>query len=98
MRICCPFCGERDVQEFAYLGDASLRQRPAVPSGPVNDESLDAAHDYVYVRVNAAEAHAELWYHAAGCRQWLQVTRDLRTHGIQDVAAVRSDAQRRGAA
>ena len=27
MRINCPHCGERDVREFTYLGDASL-QRP----------------------------------------------------------------------
>ena len=27
MRIDCPYCGERDADEFAYLGAASL-ERP----------------------------------------------------------------------
>ncbi len=27
-------------------------------------------------------ATAELWYHAFGCRSWLRVTRDTRTHEI----------------
>ena len=25
MRIQCPFCGERDLSEFAYRGDADIR-------------------------------------------------------------------------
>ncbi len=24
----------------------------------------------------------ELWYHASGCRSWLTVTRDTRTHAV----------------
>ena len=24
MRIPCPFCGDRDASEFAYLGDATV--------------------------------------------------------------------------
>ena len=35
MRIPCPFCGERDVHEFTYLGDATLeRPDPAEPDAP----------------------------------------------------------------
>ena len=26
--------------------------------------------------------HRELWYHAAGCRRWVEVERDTRTHAI----------------
>jgi sarcosine oxidase delta subunit len=40
MRIPCPHCGERDVSEFRYGGDAS-RQRPAHGTG-----DLKAWHDY----------------------------------------------------
>ena len=83
MRLNCPYCGERDVQEFAYLGDATLQR----PSG----DSLEAFHDYVFLRDNPAGLHREYWHHAHGCRSWLVVTRDTRTH---EVTAV--DFARRG--
>lgn len=100
MRIACPFCGARDVQEFTYLGDAALRDRPngPAPGAPIDHAALTAWHDYVYLRKNVAEAHAELWYHGAGCRQWLTVTRDLRTHEILHVEAARSDDKRNASA
>jgi sarcosine oxidase subunit delta len=28
----------------------------------------------------------ELWYHGGGCHKWLVVTRNTRTHDINDVA------------
>lgn len=72
MRIHCPFCGERDLSEFSYLGDAAF-QRP---------DSAEKFHEAVYLRDNPAGRHSELWYHAFGCRGWLRVTRDTRTHAI----------------
>jgi methylglutamate dehydrogenase subunit B len=75
MRIPCPYCGSRDVQEFSYLGDADLR-RPD-PEAPET-----AFHDYVYLRDNPAGPHRELWYHGSGCRNWLVVTRNTVTHDI----------------
>ncbi len=75
MRIPCPFCGERDVAEFVYRGDASL-----VRPGEGADEA--AFFDYVYLRDNPAGALDERWYHAQGCRNWIVVTRDTRTHAI----------------
>jgi sarcosine oxidase subunit delta len=77
MLIQCPFCGERDLSEFAYLGDAAF-QRPD-PAAPDAGARFVAA---VYLRENPAGPHAELWYHASGCRSWLRVTRDTRTHEI----------------
>jgi methylglutamate dehydrogenase subunit B len=77
MRIQCPFCGERDSSEFAYLGDADFR-RPN-PDSPDAEARFFAA---VYLRENPAGPHAELWYHASGCRSWLRVTRNTRTHEI----------------
>lgn len=74
MRIHCPFCGERDLSEFTYLGDATLR-RPE-PSTP--DQFFGA----VYLRENSAGRHSELWYHAFGCRSWVRIARDTRTHEI----------------
>ena len=84
MRIPCPFCGPRDAHEFAYLGDATVtRPDPAAPDAPAQ------FHDYVYLRDNPADSHRELWYHAAGCRQWLEVTRDTRTHAIEGAVFAR---------
>jgi len=72
MRIPCPFCGDRDAREFVYRGDAS----PVRPTEPAD------FHDYVYLRDNPAGPLRENWYHAQGCRNWLVVTRDTRTHEI----------------
>jgi sarcosine oxidase subunit delta len=76
MRIPCPYCGERDAHEFAYLGDAGLRDRPAA------DAPAEAWHGYVYLRDNPAGPQRELWYHAGGCRSWLEVTRDTGSHAV----------------
>jgi sarcosine oxidase subunit delta len=87
MRIRCPYCGERSNDEFTVLGDAdALLARPA-------GSEPEAFYDYTYVRNNPAGQHRELWYHAAGCRRWLVVTRDTRTHEIADVtfASARGD-------
>lgn len=85
MRITCPYCGERDAQEFTYLGDATPTRPLTSVEQPIDDKVLDAWHDYVYLRDNPAGPHKELWYHG-GCHQWLVVTRDVRTHEIQGPA------------
>jgi sarcosine oxidase subunit delta len=77
MRIPCPFCGDRDLVEFTYLGDATLT-RPD-PSAPNAERAF---HDYVYLRDNPAGPHREFWHHVSGCRSWLIVTRDTRSHEI----------------
>jgi len=77
MRIPCPFCGERDSSEFAYLGDAAL-ERPDPAAADATAQFINA----VYFRDNPAGPHDELWYHASGCRSWLKVSRDTRTHQI----------------
>ncbi len=78
MRIHCPHCGERGNEEFAYLGAARRRPPPPAAAAP-------AWHDYVYLRDNPAGPHREFWQHVHGCRRWLVVTRDTRTHGVQTV-------------
>ena len=77
MRIRCPFCGERDSSEFTYLGDAGFR-RPAFDGSDAQTQFFEA----VYLRGNPAGRHEELWYHGMGCRGWLHVARDTRTHEI----------------
>jgi methylglutamate dehydrogenase subunit B len=84
MRISCPFCGARDSSEFACLGDASAARRPDPDSASAMSDFVEA----VYLRDNPAGRHDELWYHTFGCRSWLRVTRDTRTHQIFAVAFV----------
>jgi methylglutamate dehydrogenase subunit B len=80
MRIACPFCGERDAEEFAVLGsDPGPRPDPAMPGAQARFS------DYVHLRPNPAGLNRELWYHASGCRRWLRVRRDTRTHQILSV-------------
>jgi methylglutamate dehydrogenase subunit B len=86
MRIRCPYCGERDVGEFTYRGDATL-----VRPDPAAAKAGAAFFDYVYVRDNPAGLHDEHWYHGGGCRAWLVVQRDTRTHEIFSVALARRE-------
>jgi methylglutamate dehydrogenase subunit B len=75
MRIPCPHCGERGNEEFLYLGAADLVR-------PGADAPAEAWHDYVYRRENPFGPHREFWHHTGGCRRWLVVTRDTRSHAI----------------
>jgi heterotetrameric sarcosine oxidase delta subunit len=83
MRIGCPHCGERDLREFSYLGDASV-QRP----DPQALDELGHFTAYVYFRDNTAGPHRELWYHGA-CQAWLVLTRDTRNHEIFRVESLK---------
>ncbi|WP_407695468.1 sarcosine oxidase subunit delta [Siculibacillus lacustris] len=74
--ISCPWCGDRDQTEFAYGGDATV-QRPAP-----DDADPTRWFDYVHTRDNPRGSHRELWFHAFGCRQWVEVTRDTATHAV----------------
>jgi sarcosine oxidase subunit delta len=78
MRIVCPFCGDRGIAEFSYVGDATL-VRPEAGAEPA------AWVEYVYMRTNPAGRHSEFWYHEAACRQLVRVERDTRTHEIFSV-------------
>ena len=83
MRIPCPYCGERDAQEFVYRGDASV----------VRPDGEEGFYAYVYERDNPSGPIREHWYHAQGCRTWIVVTRDTRTHAISG-AELAKDAAR----
>jgi heterotetrameric sarcosine oxidase delta subunit len=92
MRIECCYCGVRSSEEFSYLGDATLT-RPEDPRGKTEDDAVRQSwHDYVYLRDNPAGPHRELWQHVSGCRAWLVVTRNTRTHEIVGVEAARDIA------
>jgi sarcosine oxidase subunit delta len=86
-----PILGPRDAQEFVYLGDASLIDRPdGMKAG------VEAFHDYLYIRTNPAGEHRELWYHEQGDRSWLVVTRNTVTHEITGVELARDVARAKG--
>ena len=98
MRIDCCHCGSRGNEEFVYLGDATLERPPADPAAPLDEEARTRWHDYVYLRDNPAGPHRELWQHVSGCRAWLVVTRDTRTHAILRVEPARDVALAGGGA
>jgi sarcosine oxidase subunit delta len=87
MRIACPHCGERSLDEFLYSGDATVR-RPDFASPKAMDEFVA----YTFERTNPPGPHRELWYHAAGCHAWLVVTRNVATHEISTVELARDAA------
>lgn len=90
MRITCPCCGERSLDEFSYYGDASV-ERPNA-SSPTADADFYA---YVFERTNPPGDQRELWYHAAGCHAWLVVTRNVTSHVISSVEMARDVALKR---
>ena len=83
MRINCPYCGSRDIREFAYRGAAVDAERPAPDAGEA------AWDDFVHLRDNPAGQTRDLWYHEGGCSAWLVVTRNTLTHEVLDCQAVK---------
>jgi len=75
--IPCPYCGERDIAEFGYGGEAH-RARPADPAALSDAEWAG----YLFMRRNPKGVFAERWHHAAGCRRWFNVVRDTATDAI----------------
>ena len=94
MLINHPLLGPRDAQEFTYLGDASLINRPDWQA----EDAVQVFHDYLYLRDNPAGEHRELWYHEQGDRSWLVVTRNTLTHEILKVELARDVAKAAGKA
>ena len=78
MRIPCPHCGERDVSEFRYGGDAT-KTRPKHGEG-----DLKAWHDYYFLFDNPKGLHTEYWQHVLGCRHWFKLTRNTATRLVTD--------------
>jgi len=83
----CPFCGPREEHEFFCGGEAHKRR----PAAPEQADDASWAH-YLYGRENSKGPYTERWLHVFGCEQWLNVTRDTRSHAILAVAPVSGDA------
>jgi len=78
--IPCPWCGERDEEEFAYGGEAHIA-RPLEPDSLSDEEWAD----YLFMRTNPKGSHLERWNHAHGCRRWFNAKRSTVTHTIDCV-------------
>jgi heterotetrameric sarcosine oxidase delta subunit len=70
----CPNCGPRDVNEFAYQGEVTIR--------PAGSPTLRELASYLYFRKNVAGVQREWWYHRLGCQVWFQAERDTRTNEV----------------
>jgi sarcosine oxidase subunit delta len=81
--IRCPNCGNRDITEFSYGGEAHIAR-------PDRSESMSDAEwaDYVFLRNNPKGLLAERWNHQAGCRRWFNAVRNTATDEILAVYKV----------
>ncbi len=68
--ITCPWCGERDLTEFYYGGEAHIA-RPLKPF-EISDEEWG---NYIFFRTNPKGNHQERWQHRNGCRKWFNAIR-----------------------
>ncbi|EKE76391.1 sarcosine oxidase subunit delta [Oceanibaculum indicum] len=77
LTIPCPWCGDRDVHEFRYGGEAHLKRESRA------DTLSDAEWaDFLFLRTNPKGDHAERWYHAHGCRRWFNAIRNTHTDTV----------------
>ena len=88
MLIPCPHCGTRPVEEFTFLGDASVK-RP----NTIERASMEQWHDYVYLRDNPKGRFDEYAHHSGGCRAWLVVSRNTATHEVYGCVTAREYAK-----
>ncbi len=75
MRLTCPHCGERDLREYSYMGDAVRADRPAP------EADIETWDGYLHLRDNPAGITRDLWQHTP-CGTWIIVTRNTVTHEV----------------
>lgn len=87
IRIPCPNCGLRNVNEFRYSGEPRKR--------PVGEDVTPAEfRAYLYERTNALGWVKENWYHSAGCRRFLQIERHTLTNECRAVGSASEESTR----
>lgn len=72
-QLTCPNCGLRNVSEFRFGGEISLRPKEA-------NEQVWA--DYVYNRNNVAGVQTEWWFHRSGCQRWFNARRNTLNNEV----------------
>lgn len=75
LRIHCPHCGVRAVEEFIY-GEITL-----TPEAVTDANARDV--DRAFMHTNLEGVVTERWFHTAGCRRWLTLQRDTRTNEMK---------------
>jgi len=70
LKISCPNCGFRPLQEFVY-GEIL-----AVPDSITEPDQQDV--DRAFMHNNPEGPTTERWFHSYGCRRWLTVQRDTQ--------------------
>jgi sarcosine oxidase subunit delta len=75
LRITCPTCGERPVEEYRYGGEI-----PVVPATITDPDARDV--DRAFFFGNPEGPCTERWFHEYGCRRWLTLVRDTRTDAV----------------
>ncbi len=89
IRLSCPNCGLRNVQEYRYGGE--YNPRPAKPL-----ETDDAAWaDYVFMQHNKLGVQVEWWYHASGCGLWFLAERHTKSNEVLQTFMWDKDVNRR---
>jgi heterotetrameric sarcosine oxidase delta subunit len=73
--LTCPHCGVREVADYAFGGEVSVRPREA--------PSLRELCQYNYFRRNVAGVQREWWFHRSGCRAWFIAERDTVTNEVK---------------
>jgi heterotetrameric sarcosine oxidase delta subunit len=74
LRVGCPHCGVRAVEEFIY-GEV-----PITPDTLSDPDARDV--DRAFMHTNTEGMVTERWFHTAGCRRWITVQRDTRTNEV----------------
>lgn len=77
IRITCPHCGERTLEEYVY---GEMFDVPADITDPVSREV-----DRSFMHNNEEGPVREAWFHLYGCRRWVVVRRDTTTDEILEV-------------
>jgi heterotetrameric sarcosine oxidase delta subunit len=72
--LTCPNCGTREVTDFGYGGEVTVR-----PASRPGRRELNA---YNYFRRNVAGVQREWWFHRSGCRAWFIAERDTTTNEV----------------
>ena len=70
MKLPCPICGSRPVDEFRH------GEIPQVPDHLTDPAERDL--DRVWNHTNPCGLTEEAWFHQQGCRRWFRLTRDTR--------------------
>ena len=88
--LTCPNCGVREVTDFGYGGEVSVR--------PASRPTFRELNTYNYFRTNVAGVQREWWFHRSGCRAWFIAERDTRTNDVHLTALPGEDGDGEGGA